>query len=112
MVGALLGQMSLANMACMDRVTISQLKNSLSAYLRKVRAGETVLILDREEPIAMLQRVAGTDHVDGRLLRLEQAGVIRRSPTGDPREALAATRPPRPKASVVEALLEERRAGR
>jgi antitoxin (DNA-binding transcriptional repressor) of toxin-antitoxin stability system len=87
MVGALLGQMSLANMACMDRVTISQLKNSLSAYLRKVRAG-------------------------GRLLRLEQAGVILRSPTGDPREALAATRPPRPKASVVEALLEERRAGR
>jgi antitoxin (DNA-binding transcriptional repressor) of toxin-antitoxin stability system len=96
----------------MERVTISQLKNSLSAYLRKVRAGETVLILDREEPVAMLERVVGTDHVDGRLLRLEQAGVIRRSATEHPREVLAETRPPRPGASVVEALLEERYAGR
>ncbi len=41
----------------MERVTISQLKNSLSAYLKKVRAGQTVLILDRDEPIAVLERV-------------------------------------------------------
>jgi antitoxin (DNA-binding transcriptional repressor) of toxin-antitoxin stability system len=96
----------------MERVTISQLKNSLSAYLRKVRGGETVVILDREAPIAMLERVSGADLADSRLLRLERAGVIRRSSTGKPREALAATRPPRPTASVVEALLEDRRAGR
>jgi antitoxin (DNA-binding transcriptional repressor) of toxin-antitoxin stability system len=101
-----------ANMARMERVTISQLKNSLSAYLRKVRGGETVLILDREEPIAMLERVNSAEHPDARLLRLEQAGVIRRSPTAAPLEALAATSLPRPGASVVEALLDDRRSGR
>ena len=66
----------------MESVTISQLKNSLSAYLKKVRAGQTVLILDRDEPIAVLERVdqqiLGRDE---RLARLEQAGLIKRSKT-------------------------------
>ncbi|MEX1204473.1 MAG: type II toxin-antitoxin system prevent-host-death family antitoxin [Dongiaceae bacterium] len=31
----------------MYRATISELKNRLSAYLRKVQAGETVLVFDR-----------------------------------------------------------------
>ena len=35
----------------MERVTISQLRTNLSAYLKKVRAGETVLILDRDQPL-------------------------------------------------------------
>ncbi len=54
----------------MEKTTISQLKARLSAYLKKVRAGQTLS-----------------------LERLRAAA-------------------PRPKASVLEALLEERRSGR
>ena len=36
----------------MKTATISEVKNRLSAYLRAVRAGETVLILDRDQPVA------------------------------------------------------------
>ena len=96
----------------MIKATISQLKNSLSAYLKKVRAGETVLVLDREEPIAVLERVDNGQQPEGRLSRLEQSGVIRRSRTVRPLEALAATQPPRVPNSVLAALLEERREAR
>jgi prevent-host-death family protein len=96
----------------MEKATISQLKNSLSAYLKKVRGGETVLILDRNEPIAVLERIKPNERPEGRLVRLERAGVIRRSPTARPAEALAENKPPKAKKSVVDALLEERREGR
>ena len=58
----------------MEKATISQLKNSLSAYLKKVRGGQSVLILDRNEPIAVLERVNSNERPEGRLARLEQAG--------------------------------------
>jgi prevent-host-death family protein len=38
----------------MKRVKISELKAKLSAYLRNVRNGETVLVMDRTTPIAKL----------------------------------------------------------
>ena len=95
----------------MERVTISQLKNSLSAYLKKVRAGQTVLILDRDEPIAMLERVDNTTNSDERLARLERQGLIRRSRTAQPFEVLRGYKPVKSKRSVVEALIEERREG-
>jgi prevent-host-death family protein len=94
----------------MEKVTISQLKNSLSAYLKKVRAGQTVLILDRNEPIAVLERVNKLSLTDDeRLARLEQAGLIKRSKTSNPLAAMRGYKPIKSKASVVEALLEERR---
>jgi antitoxin (DNA-binding transcriptional repressor) of toxin-antitoxin stability system len=55
--------------------------SGLSAYLKKVRAGQTVLILDRDEPIAMIERVDSRLSTDERLARLEQAGLIQRSKT-------------------------------
>lgn len=96
----------------MVRVTISQLKNSLSAYLKKVRSGETVLVLDRNEPIAVLERVKPNERPEGRLARLEQTGIVKRSRTGRPLAALADTKPPKVKRSIVDALLEERRESR
>jgi antitoxin (DNA-binding transcriptional repressor) of toxin-antitoxin stability system len=96
----------------MIKATISQLKNSLSAYLRKVRSGETVLILDRQEPIAVLERIKSEGRPEERLARLERAGVIRRSHTARTLEALASSTAPKVGASVVEALIEERHQGR
>jgi prevent-host-death family protein len=97
----------------MERVTISQLKNSLSAYLKKVRAGQTVLILDRDEPIAVLERVDNKSLADDeRLSRLERAGLITRPKLSNPHDALRGYKPIKTRKSVVDALIEERREGR
>lgn len=95
----------------MQKATISELKNRLSAYLAKVKAGETVLILDRDEPVARLERVPPEARPEDRLLRLERAGLLRRARAPLSLEAL---REPGPTAttSVVEALVEERRETR
>ena len=99
----------------MEKTTISQLKARLSAYLKKVRAGQTILILDRDEPVARLERVgsgrAGAEAGDDRLLRLERAGLLRRATRRVSLERLRSAAP-RARASVLEALLEERRNDR
>src|ERR1051326_133442 len=99
----------------MEKTTISQLKARLSAYLRKVRAGQTILILDRDEPVARLERVVSGSAEraagDDRLVRLERAGLLRRATR---RLSLARLRAaaPKPKTSVVGARVEDRRRGR
>lgn len=94
----------------MERATISQLKNRLSAYLKRVRAGHSILILDRDVPVARLDRVGPGERADDRLTRLERLGQLRRSTRKLSMAALQ--KAPRAKASVVEALLAERREGR
>ena len=94
--------------------TITEAKNSLSALLDHVRTGETVLIVDRGRPVARLESaVTGPADSDGRLARLQRAGLVRTA-RGAPSVELIAKRPPRPRrdASVVGALLDERRRGR
>jgi antitoxin (DNA-binding transcriptional repressor) of toxin-antitoxin stability system len=95
----------------MQKVTISELKNRLSAYLRKVRAGQTILILDRDEPVARIERVAGGASIDQRLARLERTGLLRRAAEPLSPDVLRAPTPTAGR-SVVAALLEERREGR
>lgn len=95
----------------MERASISELKNQLSAYLKKVRSGETVLIYDRDELIARLEGVDAAAAADDHLTRLERAGLVRRGRGVSPLEALRGPAP-RSKRSVVEALLDERREGR
>lgn len=95
----------------MEKATVSQLKNHLSAYLKKVRAGESVLILDRHQPVARLERVAGEDFAEDRLARLEREGLLRRATQSIPMELLRAP-VPTAKQSVLAALLEERHEGR
>lgn len=95
----------------MEKATISELKNRLSEYLQKVRAGHSVLVFDRDQPVARLERVTGDAQGEGRLARLERAGLLRRSKAPVPlemlREAVA-----KPAHSVTEALLAERAEGR
>ena len=97
----------------MKKASISEAKNRLSALLDRVRAGETILILDRGTPVAQL----GPPHAasdDERLARLERAGIVRRG-SGQPLplERLATGDvPPEGYAGLVEAVIEERREGR
>ncbi len=94
----------------MIRATISQVKNSLSAYLRKVRAGETVVIMDRKTPIATIKPLQQSGDQDARLERLHAAGVVVRAGSGSSLAVLPRALPR--SNSVLEALLEERQAGR
>jgi len=91
----------------MEKTNISNLKNRLSAYLRKVRSGESVLVLDRNRPIARIERVGGIADADGRLARLEAAGLVRRPTRPLPLKLLKAPAPDS-RQSVLQALLEER----
>jgi prevent-host-death family protein len=100
----------------MRTATISQTKNGLSALLDRVRHGETILITDRTHPVARLEPVTSAeDHGpdEGRLARLERAGIIRRAPRGRLQEILRVL-PPAPEAGadILAALLDERRSGR
>ena len=95
----------------MERVTISELKNRLSAYIKKARAGHTILIFDRDEPVARLEAIRPDDRASDRLARLERAGLVRRPASSLPLKALRA-KAARPRRSVVQALVEERREGR
>jgi len=95
----------------MEKATISQLKNRLSAYLRKVRAGRTILILDRDQPVAKLERIEAGERPADRSARLERSGLLRR-PSQPLRLAAFRAGAPRAERSVLDALLDERREGR
>jgi prevent-host-death family protein len=97
----------------MKVASITEAKNQLSALIDRVRGGESVLILDRGTPVARLVPARTHEDDDARLQRLERAGIVRRG-KGNPPLHLLKERPPRLKegASLVEALLEERRQGR
>lgn len=95
-------------------MTITEAKNRLSSLIHAVQSGETVLIVDRGRPVARLDTAvsASVEDPDGRLARLERAGVVRRSLAG-PAVLEGLAPPPSPVGgSALRALIEERRAGR
>jgi len=100
----------------MKRATISETKNSLSALLDRVRHGETVVITDRSRPIARLEpmgREGASGPDEGRLARLERAGVIRRASRERLDEILRVPPiAPAHGADIVAAVIEDRRGGR
>ena len=96
----------------MKRASITEAKNGLSALIDQVKAGRTVIITDRGVPVARLEPVSSTAGDDqGRLARLERAGIIRRG-RGDPRWIL--DRPPTPTTdgrAISDFVIEERESG-
>jgi antitoxin (DNA-binding transcriptional repressor) of toxin-antitoxin stability system len=60
-----------------EKASISRLKNNLSAYLRKVRAGHAVVIYDRDVPIARLERIESAGAGADRLALLSAQGLTR-----------------------------------
>ena len=102
----------------MIRATISQVKDGMSAYLRRVKSGESVLVMERRTPIARIVPVGldaedgkEADHVDreAKLARLERAGIVVRRGSGSPLDMLG--QPLRSGVGVLEALLDERLEG-
>lgn len=94
----------------MEKATVSKLKNNLSAYLRKVRAGHPVFIYDRNVPIARIERIETSGRGADRLALLDAEGTIRpplRALAPNELRALLAKPLPR-SARVLDALLEDR----
>ena len=99
----------------MKTASISEAKNRLSAYIDLVRKGETVLITDRNTPVAQLTPLqpAASPGEEAWLQALERKGLVKRAAKRGPSTLL--TKAPQklpPGASVLDALLEERRNGR
>lgn len=86
----------------MREVGIAELKARLSEYIRAVRRGESIAVLDRETPVARLVPV----HEPGRL------GVRKPAP-GTPRpNEVRLPKPANLDVDVVTLLLEERQTHR
>jgi prevent-host-death family protein len=97
----------------MKTATITQAKNGLSALIDRVKGGESILILDRGTPVARLEPIVRAGNDDGRLDRLERAGLIRRGVVGPPVDLISQPGPALPRqVSLVDYVIEERREGR
>ncbi len=92
----------------MKRVAISQLKDRLSEYLRLVKRGETIEILERSVPIARIEAIhPAAQSTNEKIARLVREGVI--SPPSARLDKSFLSRPPIPcKGDIVRAVLEER----
>lgn len=87
----------------MDAVRIADLKARLSEHLRAVRAGRSLIVLDRETPIARLVPYEGP----------RQPLTVRAPRRGAPTLARVPLPPPlRTKVDVVALLAEERQSHR
>ncbi len=97
----------------MKKAKIGELRDGLSKYLSHVRAGGTVVVFDRDRPIAHIVPVPAADRHAGdadRLARLERKGLLRRG-RGSVAEWLRKNPPVRGTTGVLKALLDERRSG-
>jgi prevent-host-death family protein len=93
----------------MKTVSVSELKSNLSRFLREVRRGGEVQILDRGVPVARLTGLpaAARGEDENRRQRLIQAGVLRPG-SGNARAILSRPLVEIP-TSLSEAVEEERR---
>jgi prevent-host-death family protein len=87
---------------------IRELKNHLSAYLRRVKAGETITITDRGTPIGQIVPSKGDERtVEEKLQALREAGLAEwNGQKLKPRDPIAEVNGDR---MVSDMLLEDRR---
>jgi len=82
----------------MRTVKIAELKSKLSQHLRAVRAGESMMVLDRDKPVA---RIVPVDAVD-------DVVITKRAPGAPSLGRLRFPKAPRVDVDVVALLLEDR----
>lgn len=86
----------------MRQVRIAELKARLSEYLRAVRRGETIAVLDRETPVAQIVPIR-----DRTALRIRKP-----APGAPPLNRVPLPKPLKINIDVVQLLLEERQSHR
>ncbi len=82
----------------MKQVRIAELKAKLSEYLRAVRRGETIEVLDRETPVAQIVPVRAPSELR----------VRKPAPGSPPLNRVPLPKPAKLTIDVVQLLLEER----
>ena len=96
----------------MKNARISELRDSLSEYLARVRKGETVIVYDRDTPIARIEPIAPAPGNWPEWIReAERRGIITPPRIRDGAKLPDPVKPRKP-VGLLEALLEERRTGR
>lgn len=96
----------------MKNANISELRDGLSEYLARVRRGETVIVYDRDTPIARIEPIPASDESIPEWVREAERRGVMSPPKKRGRFVLPAPIKIDPKFSILEALLEERRTGR
>ena len=91
----------------MKQVGVRELKNSLSAYIRKVKKGETVIVTERGKEIALLKRPPAGP-LEERLEALQAKGWVRVGEGGKPM-GLPGRRKKVRLAPLSKAVIEDRR---
>lgn len=82
-----------------------ELKVRLGKYLRLVRAGRTLIVTDRGQPVAELRPIDAATSADAVLAKLEAAGALARPV----RKTLTAFQPVTSRGrSVADAVIEDR----
>ncbi len=92
----------------MQTTSVSQLKMSLSAYLRRVKTGEEVVITEHGRPIARLLPLASAASVPEHVRHLEAQGLLKRGQEPLPANFWDLPRPADPQGAVRAAVLRER----
>jgi prevent-host-death family protein len=94
----------------MTTASITEAKNNLSKLIRKVRHGQSILILDRNVPVARLEPLAAgsRDSDEAKIAELERHGLLKRGTGKLPKDFFNLPRL-KFKKSLVEAVLDERR---
>lgn len=92
----------------MTTTTVTELKASLSRYVRLVKAGEDVLVTERGLPVARLSPVPGLEGLPARVEELVRLGLVRPGTGRLPRDFWKSPAPKDPKGRLLRALLEER----
>ena len=97
----------------MKNARISELRDKLSEYLAQVRKGETVIVYDRDTPIARIDPIApaGGD-VPELVLDAYRRGIATPPKIRDGKRLPMPPPKPQKPLDLLEALLEERRSGR
>lgn len=90
----------------MKQVSVTELKNRLSHFLRLVKAGETIELLEHKVPVARLSAVEDIT-ADALALRLQRDGLAA-TPSAKPYRRFLKTPPVPCSADAVRILIEER----
>lgn len=100
----------------MKVIQIAEAGNELALHLEYVKHGGTIRIVDDGRPVADLVPISGDNDnaLDDDLLleELEKRGLVRRGASGPLPDDLLTPGPTGSRASVLDALLDERRGSR
>ncbi|MGH9317480.1 MAG: type II toxin-antitoxin system Phd/YefM family antitoxin [Thermoanaerobaculia bacterium] len=96
----------------MKNARISELRDSLSEYLARVRKGETVIVYDRDTPIARIEPMTLDENTPEWVREGYRRGILTPPRVRDGAKITLPPYKPKKPARLLEALLEERRSGR